>query len=686
MSAFIRSSSSGKSDGTTNQFTVGLPASIVAGDLLFFTFMVGNSGATTNDHAAKGWWRYASQSVNTRQWALYARVYNPSDPASVYTLTMDAQAAAAWVAHAIGDHAVAASTDIQVGVNWRRSDNGGSQSLVIAPSITTPTADRLVLALTGEASNALGARRTVAANGFTFVSEVTEGAVANQSIEWITAWSKLQAAAGATNNLEIAYGTVEAPVNSLNGVGTQVSIPSATQAPITTGRIGARVATSLTSTSVVIGVDRIGGNVIEVAAKLAGVEVSRQTVAIDGPSGWGNATFTGLTPDTTYTFEFYADSVLQTDTAATVRTHPTPGTPTSFKFITGSCQFTGSNHPIWDRIREENARQIGHMGDLHYGDATTLAAWRTAVESSFTAPKFRQMLEQLPMTWSWDNHDRIITNPTGTGTGLNLGETDPATNTEWRRLAGSDGWSSADTAGRTWVIGRVRFIQTDQWTVRDDGDGDPAPRTFLGAAQKQWFKDTLEAATEEVIVWLCQWTGQNHANGRWNSFPEETAELEAFIEARPTVKSRMVLIGGDSHSLQVTDGSRTLAQGQRFAGIPNYNISGFNRTSETGQGGAGWLVDQPLRVPPELEADWGGYSRLTFTDDGTVLTMVWDGVRVGPSGATDVMSTQTLTFGEVDPPAGVLRFVESIGGVEQVLTPIETAGASEVVLTIDEVV
>lgn len=674
MVASIRSSTAGMGTGTNNQFTLTLPEGIQAGDLLVFTFMVGHSGATTNDHTTKGWWRYNAQSVNTRQWAFYARIYNPSDDAIVYTLTMDAQAAGAWVAHAIRDHGVVNSTDIQISANWRRGDNGGSQARVIAPSITTPSDDRLVLAITGEASNALGARRTVSTSGFELVAERTEGPNANQSIEWITAWQKTMLSAGATGDLELAWGTEAAPVVSLNGVGAQISIPSASipepELP-EVGCIGSRVPTSVTHNSITMGVDRLQGGVVKVAAKLGATEVARQTVTIDTDSGWGSTTFNGLQPNAHYGFAFYVDDVLQTDTEALIQTHPTPGTPTSFKFIAGSCQFTGSNHPVWDRIREEGARQLGHMGDLHYGDATTLPAWRTAVESSFTAPRFRAMLGLLPMTWSWDNHDRIITNPTGAGTGLNLGETDPATNTEWRKLAGSAGWSSSDTAGRTWVIGRVRFIQTDQWTVRDDGDGDPAPRTFLGAAQKQWFKDTLDAANEPFVVWLCQWTGQNHANGRWNSFPEETTELENFINARPALKSRMVMIGGDSHSLQVTDGSRTLAQGQRFAGIPNYNISGFNRTSDSGQGGAGWLYDAPLRAVGQPEADWGGYSRMTFTDDGTSLTLLWEGVRVDKDGVTDIMASQTL----VQEPDEIPTLHSGEGWVHADVVPVAVTGA-----------
>lgn len=366
-----------------------------------------------------------------------------------------------------------------------------------------------------------------------------------------------------------------------------------------------------------------------------------------------------------------------------IRTHPTPGVPKSFVYVAGSCQFTGSNHPVWDRIRDRSPLGLAHMGDMQYADATTLAGWRSAIEQSMVAPRFRSLLGVIPMTWTWDNHDRIIVDGGGpAGVALNLGKTDPATNTEWRRLAGTAGWSSADTAGRTWVVGRVRFVQTDQWTVRDDPDaGGTPPLTFLGAAQKAWFKDTLEAATEEVIVWLCQWTGQNHANGRWNSFPQETLELENWINARPSVKAKMVMIGGDSHSLQVTDGTRTRLQEQRFAGIPNYNISGFNRSSESPNGGTGWLDDRALRTSAQLEADWGGYSLITVTDDGTDLTFRWDGVRVNAAGVEDIMSTQTLSFNTPPPPSPDLQFIKWDGYSESPLTPIEWNGLTEIVVS-----
>lgn len=639
MPASIRSLATGKNTGG-NTFTVPLPPGIQAGDLWVVSVLTGTATGYTTDNIPKKWWKLDGWDVNTRQYSLFARIYNPADAETDYTLTQNASAFTKIVSAAVMGHAVTQQSDIVMGTRWRRGDNGGSQPVVTALSMTTTLSNMLVLATTGEASNALGSYTVTTASSFTLAGEITEGPTANSDIEWITLWSKVQATAGATGALTINYGAAA----SLNGIGQQIAIPSAADVPLpATGRIGARIATSVSHNSITMGVDRLGGDVVQIAAKLGATEISRQTVAIDSTSGWGSATFTGLMADSHYGFEFYVDGVLQTDTEALIRTYPKPGTPTSFKYVTGSCQFTGSNHPVWDRILDEGARGLGHMGDLHYADATTLASWRSGVETSLAAPRMRAMLGLLPMTWTWDNHDRIITDDGGAGNGLNFGKTDPATLSEWKRLAGANGWATSDSGGRTWVIGRVRFIQTDNWTNKTDPDAGLVPanqQTFLGAAQKQWFKDTLASATEPIIVWLAQWTTATTGSGRWNSYPTELAELEAWINARPLVKSRMVMIGGDSHSVQVTDGSRTEGN---FDGIPSYNISGFNRSSDSGQGGTGWLFDGPLRTSAQLEADWGGYSRLSFTDTGSQITLLWEGVRVSAAGTTDVMASQTIT-------------------------------------------
>jgi hypothetical protein len=373
-----------------------------------------------------------------------------------------------------------------------------------------------------------------------------------------------------------------------------------------------------------------------------------KTYTFDETSGWGNVRFTGLTPNTTYVVRFIVDTALQTDALLTVRTLPTG--PTSFVSVTGSCQFTASNHVVFDKIREEQPLVFDHQGDLQYADATNASSWRTAIESSLNASRFKSLLETTFFNWAPDNHDRIITNTGGAGSPLNMGTTDPQMATEWKKFAGTDGFASADTVGRTWVIGRVRFIHTDQWTVRDDPDNDPEPRTFLGAAQKQWFKDTLEAATEPLIIWSCHWTCLNNANGRWNSFPAETSELEAWFNAHPDIKRRTVLIGGDSHSLQADDGTR--GSTTRFKGMPNLNVSGFNRAG-AGPGGDGstgiWAIANASLYNTgdgTTESNWGAYSKLSFTDSGSELRFRWDAIRVKSDGTTDTIAWFERSYGQ----------------------------------------
>ena len=106
------------------------------------------------------------------------------------------------------------------------------------------------------------------------------------------------------------------------------------------------------------------------------------------------------------------------------------------------------------------------------------------------------------------------------------------------------------------------------------------------------------------------------------------------------------MIGGDSHSLQADNGSRPgNAGGYRFPGIPNLNISGLNRSSDSGDGSLNWsIANAPLRTSAQLEADWGGYSRMSFTDNGASIDFFWEGVRVDKNGVEDVMATYSKKF------------------------------------------
>lgn len=531
------------------------------------------------------------------------------------------------------------------GTGWFRSGSGETLRNK-ALSVNTVDEYSVVLAISGERTNAeepLGWANTID-NGMTIIDAIGSSIASNNSANSIVLAYKEMDTPGASGDTIIPY----VGAHASNGYAFHLVIKreggAVTPAP-ETGMIGMHASVGPSSNSIEVGVDRLGGTLIQAALMTPdGVtELQRLTYSNDATTGWGNVTFGGLTSDSFYRVWFYVDGVLQTDAGIVVRTLPVGAA--SYVVVAGSCQFTGSNHPVFDRIREESPLFVAHMGDLHYADATTEAGWRAGHEASFAASRFKNLFQTTFLSWAPDNHDRIITNPTGAGTGLNLGETDPQTAIAWKQFAGTSGWATSDTLGRTWVAGRVRYIQTDGWTVRDDGDGDPAPRTFLGSAQKQWFKDTLAAAQEPLIIWFAQWTATNHANGRWNSFPEESTELEAFINARPDLKRRMILVGGDSHALQADDGSRVPGN-HRFAGIPSLNISGFNRSSDAGDGQTFWTIaNAPLRTTAQLEADWGGYSRITITDDGMHIRFLWEGMRVNAAGVSDRMAFYTRSYG-----------------------------------------
>ncbi|URP22252.1 phosphatase [Microbacterium phage Big4] len=629
-SATVVAGATGRNLGS-NTLTIGLPPGIAAGDLLVAAAVIGSTSAPTSDSAAKGWWDFGGIAFNTRSWKVYARVYNPATPASDYTLTQNASAFARWVSVAIRNHGVTASTDIQFGTQWLRGNNGGSQGKIIAPSITTPGAGRLVLALTGEASSATGAYTVTNANGFTLATDGTED---GSAIEWATIWYKSLAVAGASGDMELNW----ASTPSLNGIGVQMSIPPGATAPApATGRIGGHAITYAGETALNIGAAKLNGTAISVVLyNSAGTqELQRKTMTVDSTSQWGNVSFTGLTADTVYSVKFEVDGTMQTDVQIVrAKTKKLAGVPVSFVTVGGSCQLTASNNPIYRAMADKNPEFIAHMGDLHYADPTTAAAWRTAVNSSLTASNFQYLTERVPFNWTWDNHDRIILDAGASASPLNMGYTDPATNTQWRTFSGDAGdYLSSDTAGRMWRVGRVMFIQTDQWTMKDDPDAVAEPRTFLGAAQKQAFKNALQLANDSadvaLVVWWSSWTTLNNGNGRWNSFPAETTELEAFIDARPALKKKMVLIGGDSHSLQVDSGTRS-GSSFRFKGMPSLNVSGFNRSSTSGgDGNVGWDIANGSLINAGIpEQGWGGYSHLSITDNGKELRFRWEARRV----------------------------------------------------------
>lgn len=533
----------------------------------------------------------------------------------------------------VGDYHVRASVTSAATADfrWYRDDTAGLGSMVTLPTPYTPGDILCVRAQTfpdGAGGTRLRARMWY----------LTDPEPTAWTIDLVDSTPGYQVAGVPSITAGIGAGVTNLPIDfSYDNFRISPRQPDATSS---TGNIGLHVVPHFTQTSLRVGAKFLEESLVNEVQLFDQTDTLLDTKTATVPvSKWANVEFTGLTPDTEYTIKFVVNGTEQTDASFVIKT--LPNEKNAFTIVAGSCQFTGSAHPVFTRMAEDNPLFIAHMGDLQYQNATDETSWRAAVESSLASSTMGPMLEKVPFSWTWDNHDRIIVDT------LNMGTTSPNTAIAWHELAGETGWTSSTTMGRSWTAGRVRFIQTDQWSVRDDPDLVAEPRTFLGATQKQWWKDTLLAAEEPVIVWFCQWTAQNHANGRWNSFNAETAELEAWLNAHPSVKERLIMVGGDSHQLQADSGTRTLAQGSRFVGVPSLNVSGFNRSS-TGANGLNWdIAEGDVRLSTDPESDWGAYSRLTFTDNGHTIDMLWEAVRVNAVGATDILASWRRKTGTV---------------------------------------
>ena len=73
-----------------------------------------------------------------------------------------------------------------------------------------------------------------------------------------------------------------------------------------------------------------------------------------------------LKPNQTYYYRFNINGTLRKDQVGKFKTHNDK--PFSYKVTMATCATTGSNNPVFDRIREENSQFYLMLGDFHYGD------------------------------------------------------------------------------------------------------------------------------------------------------------------------------------------------------------------------------------------------------------------------------------------------------------------------------
>ncbi len=357
------------------------------------------------------------------------------------------------------------------------------------------------------------------------------------------------------------------------------------------------------------------------------------TAATPGAHGESKHVFAGLTAGTDYLYAVETDGALAAEDGK-VRTFAPTGT---FTLAVSSCQEINSNATVGSTIAARNPNLVVHLGDMHYRDpistvdADIAGFWDVPLRSS----NYRKMFGAGSLSYIWSDHDSGPDNNTAT--------TSPARSTiarVYRKLFPHYPLPAGDNVGvyHTFALtDRVRFIMTDCRTYKTaQSAADDANKTILGATQKQWLKDTVNAAPTGTLFFVAfdvaGWVGTtaNPGGDDWRSYFTERTELANFMK---TSGKQFYVLVGDSHSEAYDNGTNSAHGG------PLAMCSPLDQVNPGGGGSKPWTVGP---VPPP--GDYGTtrfhqFGLFEVTDTGTgSITVKFTGIN---GAGTTIIPTQT---------------------------------------------
>jgi hypothetical protein len=288
----------------------------------------------------------------------------------------------------------------------------------------------------------------------------------------------------------------------------------------------------------------------------------------------------GLQAQTGWRFAWHEED--PTAKSGSFRTFPPAGQPADFSFAFASCADTGSGHPVFDAIREQNPLFFLHTGDLHYEDIAVnrVERFREAYEQVFASPVQNRFFRSQPVIYMWDDHDygpnnADSTSPSREAALASYRETVP----HFPLALGED----PDAAvAQAFTVGRVRFLLTDLRSARDPNQAPDVPgKSMFGGTQLAWFREQLLAARDDhaLIVWLSSmpWIADDRSDDRWSSYTHERRVISDFIVNHGI--RNLVMISGDSHMLAADDGRHNrYAQDGEGPGFPVWHAAALDRS------------------------------------------------------------------------------------------------------------
>lgn len=613
------------------------PAGVTAGELLIAH--IAHSNATAPSTNPGGWTLILAQNNDGggASGAMWYKIATGSETGSV-TFTTSATAGRVtgimerWTgidtATPIDAPAAGAST--------------GIQTAFTSPSISTATAGAVVVHQT-----ILNASSTSDINTPAGLALVAKSAGTGRRMG---VWSEDQPTAGATGTQDwtqtsttaLQWTSISVPLRAGSGGGGTTPPPSGgggtTTPPVGVSPILVQRAVGIpaTSPSTTAHVNVKTTNAVSVRLRVS-TDAAGTTGVLYGPPvtpgavGQSRVTISGLQPSTRYYYRIMMTNSSGgefPDTAGIIgRLKTAPNGPASFSFCFGSCN-TGYSTSASNAIANRGDDLFFNLGDAYYADGsgTGLSNFRSKIDQWYTSQSM--LASTINMHHLPSDHDGMNNN-------VNAGNDATAWN-NWN-IARAESFPNPANYF-TFVWGRVRFIMLDDRSYASSPSAtDNSSKTYLGATQKTWLKNTITASTEEVII-IGQSgpyvTGASAGGDTWDGFITERNELASFFAASSHA-GKIVMLGGDMHALAANDGSSSPG------GVVMLQAAPFQQTSSV-KGG-------PYTQGPYQSSS--AYGRVTINDTGgTTIQVVFKGYTT--DGTERISLTKNFTVAAAGTPGG----------------------------------
>ena len=386
-----------------------------------------------------------------------------------------------------------------------------------------------------------------------------------------------------------------------------------------------------------------GGNPLLLVAEADDFENPRRFLALRAPTDPSALTFhvDGLAPGREHHYAVELDGALQRQLTGRFTT-PVDG-PFSFTVALGACARTGSNHPVFDEIREHRPLLFLHLGDFHYENVSSRDPdeYRRAFDRVLASPRQSALYRAVPVAYVWDDHDFAGNDSDRSARGRE------AARLVYRELVPHYplAQSAADAPiHQAFVLGRVLFVMTDSRSERTAHLRPDGPRkTMLGDAQKAWLLERLsEAPRYGLVVWVntLPWIAPRRPGAdHWGGYAAERHEIASFVAEREI--DNLLMLSGDAHMLAIDDGRNNRFAGGREPGFPVLHAAALDR-------------DGSVKGGPYSSGTFPGggqYGLMRVADDGgDRIHVEWSGRRHG--GGVVVSLERDFT---VPPPARARR-------------------------------